>query len=367
MLSFDKDLQSTNSNPGTAMGKRKRKAVAKPSSPKTDKASAAPSTRAAKQNAASDKSKTLEITEQPVATALFSAVYEFFESLKSDASSDPELKTADLVRRIEGISSEAIYHDKVNKGIDELITLGHLLRRSVHGLTIPVSSYYRKQYLDNRELKETIAKELIKHIDPGTSLACTDGTTVANCVEVMLQKRQHVAIVTNNIGIAELAIEDIDIQLTGGTYLASTHSCIGETACRFFDKSPCRTVLLGVSGIGANGELYVYHAPDCQIRDAAIRAATDSIIVVADATKLGRRDRWHFATLSSLLETHDVTVITSSPTQIPAKEQDKANDIIDKLRGIKGRVRPEDRPYRESRSLRLIVAGGQYARKANPV
>ncbi len=348
---------TTISDRETAMGKRNSKTVAADTPANEPKATVALSSQAG---------ESFEVNEQKLTPALFSVAYEFFEDLKMDASSDPELTTADLVRQLKGTSSEAVHHLKINKAIDELITLGHLMRRSAHGLTIPVSSYYRQQYLDNRELKDTIAKELVKHIEPGTSLACTDGTTVANCVEVMLQKRRHVAIVTNNIGIAELAIEDIDIQLTGGSYLSSTHSCTGETACKFFEKYPCRSVLLGVSGIGENGELYVYHAPDCKIRDAAIGAATDSIIVVADASKLGKRDRWHFATLSSLLESHDVTLITNHPTQIAAKDRDQAGEILDKLRNIKGTVKREDQHYRERRSLTLIEAGySQPARKAH--
>lgn len=247
----------------------------------------------------------------------------------------------------------------INNATDELIAFCHLLRRRKRDLFLPKDTYYRRQYVKNRPMKARVAKAFADVITPGTSLACTEGSTVTRSIEALFQTCTDVSVVTNNMGVAELATEDLDIEMVGGRYLASAHACVGDQACRAFAEFNCNTVVIGVSGIGLDGELYVYHPEECRIRRAAIGSA-NRVVIVADGMKLGRIDRWHFANIRSLLETKDVTLITNRiAPPMGAAKQKIARQVLSSLGAIQPEVEAEvlGKSSQARKKLTIITAG----------
>jgi hypothetical protein len=241
------------------------------------------------------------------------------------------LVTRDDVRKLfpKGCRAEA-----VQRALDKIVELAELIKLGPDGIQAAPRSYYQLHAMENRPFKDAVARKVAEIIPTGTSLACTEGSTVAMCVREILARRKHVAIATNNCAIVQQNFEDIEIHFSGGQFDPSSYSCTGPEAAEYFREYKCRTCLMGVSGIDGDGKLYVYHAADCRVRSVALEFTTDSVIIAADATKLLRRDPWHVADIQQLLDRLQVTLVTNSPDVLRGQERKRqhARHVLEQLK-----------------------------------
>ena len=131
-----------------------------------------------------------------------------------------------------------------------------------------------------------------------------------------LKGRRNITVLTPSLPIANVLAEEpgIRLMLTGGTLRPGERSLVGELAVGSFREFRFDTVVLGVGGIDIEDGLTEYNLDDARVKRAAIEIAR-RIIVVADATKLGRVA---FARICSLEEVDILVTDDAAPPDFVA-------------------------------------------------
>lgn len=196
-----------------------------------------------------------------------------------------EVSVADLSRRA-GVSEMTVRRD-----LEALEGRGVLVR--LHGRAVaPVSRSYEPPF-DVRVESAPFAKEKIgalcaNLIVEGETVVLDVGTTTLEVARA-LKGRRNITVLTPSLPIANVLAEEpgIRLMLTGGVLRPGERSLVGELAVGSFREFRFDTVVLGVGGIDIEDGLTEYNLDDARVKRAAIEIAR-RIIVVADATKLGR-------------------------------------------------------------------------------
>jgi DeoR/GlpR family transcriptional regulator of sugar metabolism len=133
------------------------------------------------------------------------------------------------------------------------------------------------------------------------------GTTTAAMAKA-LRTDVEVTVVTNSLLIAnELACrEHVRVLLTGGAVRPGELSLVGVRAAEAFAQYNCDTLYLGVAAVSTRG-VTEFNVDDADVKRAAMAAAR-RVVVLADATKLGRVSFANVAPLSGV----DV-IVTDAP------------------------------------------------------
>lgn len=196
-----------------------------------------------------------------------------------------EVSVADLSRRA-GVSEMTVRRD-----LEALEGRGALIR--LHGRAVaPVSRSYEPPFdvrvESARNAKEQIGAACADLIVEGETVILDVGTTTLEVARA-LKGRRNITILTPSLPIANVLSEEpgIRLMLTGGVLRPGERSLVGELAAASFREFRFDTVVLGVGGIDVEDGLTEYNLDDARVKRAAIEIAR-RIIVVADATKLGR-------------------------------------------------------------------------------
>jgi DeoR family glycerol-3-phosphate regulon repressor len=195
------------------------------------------------------------------------------------------------------------------------------------------TTYYEKSHGRNRELKQEIASVFVERIPSTPSIACSAGSTPTYCVRQINEDGKPAHIVTNNLGVVRewRGVEE-GLDLTGGTYDPETNALSGEAVIKTFEALQCSIGLIGVSGVAADGGLFVKHRWEAKYRAAIVRTVTSDIYICTDAEKLASRDLWQFATIDEIVASKPnsrVVLITNEASNIPDV---KSRDLAAKTR-----------------------------------
>jgi DeoR family glycerol-3-phosphate regulon repressor len=179
------------------------------------------------------------------------------------------------------------------------------------------TTYYEKSLGHNRELKQEIASKFVEMIPSTPSIACSAGSTVTYCVREINETGKPAHIVTNNLGIVRewRGVEE-GLDLTGGTYDHETNALSGEAVIQTFQELRCSVGLIGVSGVGPDGRLFVKHRWEAKYRAAIVNSVSNEIYICTDVEKLGNHDLWQFATIDEIVAAKPpkrVVLITNRP------------------------------------------------------
>lgn len=213
------------------------------------------------------------------------------------------------------------------------------------GIALADRSLYFDQMLGtNRDLKRAVGRKFAEHIAPGTSIGCAAGTTIEEAVVQLHSRGVFAEILTNNCGPLEcLPRQDVhNIVMTGGSYHPEINACVGDQTAKVFREARCRVAACGVSGINERGDIFVRFRDEVEAIVQLLEAATESIYILADVTKLALEDMWNFANLGRLVANKDglqrsVFLVTNSPTDMPAGgDRKKTERVFIGLRKIKG-------------------------------
>lgn len=190
----------------------------------------------------------------------------------------------------------------IRRDLAELEKAG--LVESVHkGAKSPSLSPFELSYTQ-RELMEVDAKRAIGHaaaqLVKENEVIALDGSTTTLQVARNLIDRKNLTIYTNGIRVAiELAQRPgIRTILTGGEIYLSV-SLVGHLARAAFEKIHVDKLILSVTGITEDLGLSGPSDVDADIK-AAMIAAADQVILVADHTKFGRKSYMRVAALDAL-------------------------------------------------------------------
>jgi DeoR/GlpR family transcriptional regulator of sugar metabolism len=232
-----------------------------------------------------------------------------------------EVSVADMSQRA-GVSEMTVRRD-----LEALEGRGALIR--LHGRAVaPVSRSYEPPF-DVRVGSAPIAKERIGALAAGLlaegeTVVLDVGTTTLEVARA-LKGRRNITVLTPSLPIANVLAEDpgIRLMLTGGVLRPGERSLVGDLAVGSFRDYRFDTVVLGVGGIDLEAGLTEYNLDDTRVKRAAIEIAR-RIVVVADATKLGRVA---FARICPLAQVDVLVTDAAAPAELIASIEDAGVEV----------------------------------------
>jgi DeoR/GlpR family transcriptional regulator of sugar metabolism len=176
------------------------------------------------------------------------------------------------------------------------------LVRTYGGATALVGAHEPEASLEERkstqrEQKEAIAQAAALHVKDGDTVLLDGGTTCAALAR-HLSAHRDLHVVTNNLlAVMTLAnVPGMRITLIGGDLRASSMSTLGPLAELVLSRLSVDLAFLGADGVAADFGLCEASAEQAYLKDCIIRRAA-SVVVLADADKLGRARQQHWTPL----------------------------------------------------------------------
>ena len=166
------------------------------------------------------------------------------------------------------------------------------IARRVHGgvqrMPTPGNVAYDWRQILNLEAKQTIAREVARHIPNGVSIAFSIGTT-PEMVSRALLKHQHLRVFTNNLNIALLACTNphFEVTIAGGRLRNEDRDVMGSGMEALFGAYKVDIGIYGVAGVDEDGTLLDFYEEEVRARQI-IRANSRSAYLVLDHSKFGR-------------------------------------------------------------------------------
>lgn len=194
-----------------------------------------------------------------------------------------------------GVTTETVRRD-----LALLERLGHV--RRVHGGAVPASALtvvepgMAEREHTRAEQKDRIAKRAIDFLPPpGGSVLFDAGTTTGRIVSELPPDRD-LTVITNSIPIAARAasLASVHLHLLGGRVRGITQAAVGEEALRVLDVLRVDVAFIGTNALSVGHGLSTPDTDEAAVKRAMVRSA-NHVVVVADATKIGREHLISFA------------------------------------------------------------------------
>lgn len=194
------------------------------------------------------------------------------------------LNVDDLSREF-GVTSQTI-----RKDLQVLTEKGIARRRhgGVERLVLNKNQTYISRQVLNSSSKHKIAAEVAKHIQKGSSLAFSIGTTPEMVAQALLH-HDNLRVITNNLNIAMLmaANQTAEITVAGGRMRNDDRDVIGSGAQGLFAAYRVDYGIFGVAGVDEDGTLLDFQEDEVKTRQI-IRENCRQSYLVLDHTKFSR-------------------------------------------------------------------------------
>lgn len=197
----------------------------------------------------------------------------------------------------------------IRRDLNDLERSGLLIRSRggalLADLGILVEHPFNIRLNERREKKIKIAEAALDTIMDGRKIFLGSGTTIWYLAK-RLDSSRRLIVVTDAINIASEIItrSSISVIQIGGELRPNTYSAVGTFAEDMVRQFKCQQSYIGVTGIGADGVLYVASVSEAGFFRAVFETSK-SIYVLADSSKLGVEDFISIGKLSA-----DYTLIT---------------------------------------------------------
>lgn len=174
--------------------------------------------------------------------------------------------------------------------------------RTRGGALLPAVHHEIKNYSSRlntvSDEKDVIGKKAASLIYAGDNVILDASTTVQSCARQVADMK--CTVITNSINLANVLSVNThtNIQLLGGTLEKEHQYLYGSSVVDKLSEYHVDKVFIGVVGISAKG-LTIAHEEDGVVKRKMIRQAKQ-VIVLADHTKLGVTDFYHYARLSDI-------------------------------------------------------------------
>lgn len=190
----------------------------------------------------------------------------------------------------------------------------HLLLRTHGGVRLlpenPPEYSFQSVSASKVKEKRAIARECLTRIRANDRLFFDSGTSVRECGNILAEeeeKLENIVIVTNSMALCSALASLYPVTVTGGVFRPKRMDLCGCVAqsqiCRYsFTKA-----ILGVDGIGENGELYTTDEESAALASAAAEHSME-IFVLCDSSKIFRSSLISYGTLAD----RKITLITDS-------------------------------------------------------
>lgn len=200
------------------------------------------------------------------------------------------VRQADLIRVKDLSRHFQVTTQTIRRDLNLLCQRG--IARRVHGgvqrMNIPGNVAYAWRQILNNEAKQTIAREVARHVPNGVSLAFSIGTT-PEIVSKALLAHQQLRVFTNNLNIALLACTNptFEVTVAGGRLRNEDRDVIGNGMEALFGAYKVDIGIYGVAGVDEDGTLLDFYEEEVRARQM-IRENSRSAYLVLDHTKFGR-------------------------------------------------------------------------------
>ena len=188
----------------------------------------------------------------------------------------------------------------VRRDLDELAEQQLLVRTRGGAVAHSVSYDLPLRYKLSRrpDEKRAIAAAAAERVGPGGVVGLNGGTTTTEVGRALAARSDadgeddgaRLTVVTNAVNIAhELAVRPhVKLVLTGGVVRTQSYELVGPLAAPVLEGLTLDVVILGVDGVSADGGACTNNEDEAAVNELMTRRARH-VVVVADASKLGRR------------------------------------------------------------------------------
>ena len=191
----------------------------------------------------------------------------------------------------------------VRSDLEYLESQGQLSR--VHGGAVGTGKLYAnmdlsERYMTNAASKRALAGLAAELIENNDTIMMNAGTTLAYVLHA-IQGKKNINIVTNSIqnALEISSYPGVNVILLGGEIDSKYQFTYGSDAVEQLGKYHANKCILSVDGIDESNGLTLYYANEAPLLREMI-SSSDEVIVVADATKLGRSAFSRVGELSSV-------------------------------------------------------------------
>lgn len=158
---------------------------------------------------------------------------------------------------------------------------------------------YDKKLGEDSGLKEEIAQAALKLIPEGATVFLDGGTAVGALAHHVF--RRNLTVITNALNVANVLASSKTVQLilVGGTFRATSQTFLGPRAIRALGELRFDLACMGTEGFDPNRGAEVPDEADAEFKSAAIRLATE-VIMLATASTCHKRRLYRFAEWSDI-------------------------------------------------------------------
>jgi DeoR family fructose operon transcriptional repressor len=203
-----------------------------------------------------------------------------------------EIDVDDLARRFD-VSASTVRRDL------QRLSEENAVRRTYGGAILsghPVETTLDQRLAVNGAEKRAIARAAVDLIEDGDTLILDAGSTVAAFGKLLLQRRLRV--ITNNLALLPFLVRapDIELVVLGGALRANSMGTVGPLANEALRRMTADRAIMSADGIvGARG-LCEADLDQVSLKSLMMEQARD-VVILADASKLGRADQVAWAPL----------------------------------------------------------------------
>lgn len=164
-----------------------------------------------------------------------------------------------------------------------------LIKKIYGGITLknkPSTIPFQKREIENKEAKQSIAKEASNLVQDGDIIYIDSGTTTMHMIQ-FLSDRKNLTIITNNVNVIvnSFPYKNLNILATGGSLYRNTNSLIGVEAITFLKNYNISKCFMASTGVSIEKGITNSSSFEYEIKSTVIKQSSD-VIVLADNSKL---------------------------------------------------------------------------------
>jgi DeoR family fructose operon transcriptional repressor len=203
-----------------------------------------------------------------------------------------EIDVDDLARRFD-VSASTVRRDL------QRLSEENAVRRTYGGAILtghPVETTLDQRLAVNGAQKRALAQAAINLIEDGDTLILDAGSTVAAFGKLLLQRKLR--IITNNLALLPFLARapDIELVVLGGALRANSMGTVGPLANEALRRMTADRAIMSADGVVAGRGLCEADLDQVSLKSLMMEQARE-VIVLADASKLGRADQVAWAPL----------------------------------------------------------------------
>ncbi|MDT9593837.1 DeoR/GlpR family DNA-binding transcription regulator [Nocardioides zeae] len=186
--------------------------------------------------------------------------------------------------------------------------------RRVHGGAVPaatlrvIESGVADRSRTRTDDKDAIARHALRHLpQPGSTVLLDAGTTTAALASA-LPAQHPLTVITHSVPIAArlAGLAQVELHLLPGRVRPTTLAAVGPDAVAALASLRVDVAFVGTNGVSADHGLSTPDSEEASVKRAIIAAAR-SVVVLADASKIGEEHTRSFG------RAEDVDVLVTSP------------------------------------------------------